>query len=196
MLQPVMTVPSAVSSAAPTLKCEKAASACSRARRAAADEIDLAGRIAQRGAARAADRGLRRSPSARPTSLTRRSKPVRRSASMLRAPIVEQQAHARRPAHAVDDVGDARDLVQAARSAPAPRDRAWHRSAAVGVGPVAHGVEAQRLRFVADHLGAPVLLADQQRLELRRRARGTPPRVPARRRRATTDRRRAVRAVQ
>src|SRR5438034_6551014 len=34
MLQPVMTRPSMVSSAAPTLKCEYAAQACSRARRA------------------------------------------------------------------------------------------------------------------------------------------------------------------
>src|SRR5438105_8730077 len=33
-LQPVITAPSAVSSAAPTLNCEKVATACSRARRA------------------------------------------------------------------------------------------------------------------------------------------------------------------
>src|SRR5438270_7493558 len=44
MLQPVTTVPSAVSSAAPTLKCENAAEACSRARRAAATSSACVGR--------------------------------------------------------------------------------------------------------------------------------------------------------
>ena len=47
MLQPVKTVPSAVSSAAPTLNRENAASACSRARRAAATRSTPSGAIAQ-----------------------------------------------------------------------------------------------------------------------------------------------------
>src|ERR1051325_1275440 len=46
MLQPVTMAPSLVSSAAPTLKCEKSAHACSRAARAAAmSSVTLASRI-------------------------------------------------------------------------------------------------------------------------------------------------------
>ena len=93
MLQPVMTVPSAVSSAAPTLKCEKAASACSRARRAAADQIDVAGAVAaaRRGPSRRSCLA-RRSPSARPMSLDAAVEAGAAIGFDARAAVVEQQA--------------------------------------------------------------------------------------------------------
>ena len=85
----------------------------------------------------------------------------------MRAPIVELQPQRGRRPHAVDDVHDARKLIQLRR-------QRLHLAIAVaafgggGVGPEAHRVEAQRQRLVANHLHPPVVFPDEDRLDVRR----------------------------
>ena len=132
MLQPVMTVPSAGLERGADLEVrERGVGVLARAARGG-DQIDLARR----------DRAARRGPSRRSAPPRRSPSGAARRSSMpaieagaaigfdARAAIVEQQPRRIRPADAVDDVGDARDLIQPAPSAPALRDRAWQRSAA------------------------------------------------------------------
>ena len=167
MLQPVTIVPSAVSSAAPTLKLREAPRPHARGR---------VGRRSTRSTSPARSRS-RRGPSRRSLlpaiafGPTQFDDPAIEAGAAVgldaRAALVEHQADGILAADAVDDMGDARDLVE-------PRGQHLDFGVAVallgggGVVPVAHGVEAQRMRFVADHLGAPVLLADEERLEVRR----------------------------
>jgi hypothetical protein len=101
MLQPVKTAPSPVSSAAPTLKCENAASACSRARRAAA--IRSISPAAPRVTWAQPAIALPPIPSGRPTPFDRvlscGGDPGRRCP----VAVVEQQPRRICPPHAVDD---------------------------------------------------------------------------------------------
>ncbi len=82
-----------------------------------------------------------------------------------RAAIVHQELRRGvRPPDAVDDVRHTRHLIQLRRQ------RLDFRIAVAPLGgrdiaPVAHRVESQRLRLVANRLGAAVLPTDQQRLE-------------------------------
>ena len=82
------------------------------------------------------------------------------------APIVQLQAQPLGP-DTVDDVHHARQLMQLHRQrlrlaiAVAPRRGG-------GIDPEADGVEAKRPRLVADHFHPAVLLADEERLEVRR----------------------------
>jgi hypothetical protein len=147
MLQPVMMAPSPASSAAPTLKCENAASAFSRARRDAAfaDTAVALGAAGVLHPAIEAGAAIRFDPG---------------------TAIVEHQVHGGALVHAVDDVGHPRDAEQARRQ----RLDFGIGVAALGrrrIVPVADGVEPARMPFVTNHLGAPVFLANQQRFQMR-----------------------------
>lgn len=84
-----------------------------------------------------------------------------------RALVVEHEAEWIGRPRAVDDVGDAGELIQLGCET-------LHFGVGVarggrgGIIPPAHRVEAQRVRLVADYLRDPVLLADKQRPELAR----------------------------
>src|ERR1051325_9730299 len=148
MLQPVTTWPSVVSSAAPTLNEENAACAFSRAVRAALTRSAVPAVSCRRRATTRRSMPLRRStPVGLPTSFCRRSKPARRSASTR----VRRSSTARRSG--------------SARRTPLTIGVTFLGGA--GISPVTHRVVAPRLRFVADHLAATVVLAREQRRELR-----------------------------
>src|SRR3990167_2974389 len=84
-----------------------------------------------------------------------------------RALVVEHQAQRIGRPRAVDDVRDGGGVIQLGCET-------LHFGVGVarggrgGIIPPAHRVEAQRVRLVADYLGDPVLLADEQRPELAR----------------------------
>src|SRR5258708_2926201 len=148
MLQPVKTVPSPVSSAAPTLNRENAASAYSRARRAAATMSISPGLPRSRRGPIRRSMLARRSPSGRPTSRARRSEPARRAGPVRSGPPpTSPQPHRFLPPPPL-----------------APGVAALRRR---GVGPVPHGIKPLRVAFVAHELGPAVALCNQQGLPRR-----------------------------
>jgi hypothetical protein len=163
MLQPVMTVPSAVSSAARARTRRRCVLAFQGRRRA--NQIDIARLVAHPARPKAAiashppvtflaDRVLAPAVEAGSAVGLRR-----------RTPVVGQQPERVVAPHAIDDVRDARDLEQ-------PRGQRLHfeirvaRLGGCGARPMSHGIEPHRRGLVADDIRATVLLAGEHRREL------------------------------